>query len=332
MAVAEACGFCRQLRADLAANAKVLQDLRASVVLVEDGRCTVLGLPAPPGLAPLAEGLARSGTPSAVLLVPGAAPRAAMGYDQVSAVLIELTGGRCGGVLVEAPTNCSVKVASHPVDGLFAVRCGDGRLLGLATRGEQAREAAGPLASVPHPGYLPVTLIVERPANLYLLFRGGELLTRARTAEELAETLGRVLAGFTALAEGQVTLGCGTLVHPRGQAVLFPRNWMSDLVVRAARLQRVGWRIRPEPHAVLLPGGLLQVTGAGATMPVAAAWASPLGGPPTRARYLAQVVNWLVRPAPRAAVNAMAAIARELTVHTGTWQDALAHLTAGPPP
>ncbi|MDH6705689.1 hypothetical protein P3T27_002411 [Kitasatospora sp. MAA19] len=124
--------------------------------------------------------------------------------------------------------------------------------------------------------------------------------------------------------------------HDGEQAVLFPRAWMSDLVKRARQLERAGWRLRPEPYTVLRPApgtGALHLADPdrsgrpGPAVTAVLTQAPQAGAPPTRAWLLASIVNWIARPATADAVHALAAALRPLPVHTGTWQDALAHLT-----
>jgi hypothetical protein len=64
-------------------------------------------------------------------------------------------------------------------------------------------------------------------------------------------------------------------------------------------------------------------------VPVQAVWAEPLTGPPgthDRGRILAQVVNWITRPATPSAIHATAAMISQLPITTGTWDQALTQL------
>jgi hypothetical protein len=344
VAMSADCAFCSQLNADLAANAHALRHLDGSVLLVDGDGVTPLGRPLPhPARAPLSR-LGRlaapRGTPTAVHLPPGRPARVLTGFDEVSRALVALSGADPGATVIEAPTSCSVNVAAEPVDAVLTARVGGVRL-GIAVRGQAARQVAetATASAVVDDAYVPVTLTVERPENLYLLFRGGELLSRARTPAELEQTLAAVLTGYashTAPAQGEIPLLCGAAVHRDGQAVLFPRTWMSDLVKRARQLERAGWRLRPEPYTTLRPAadstGLQLPARPGSGQPGTAVTAvltqPPQSGPaPTRARLLASIVNWIARPASTEAVHALAAGLRPLPVHAGSWQEAVSHLT-----
>ncbi|MFJ2864217.1 hypothetical protein [Kitasatospora sp. NPDC087314] len=346
VAMAADCGFCTQLAADLAANAHGLPHLDASVLLVDTDGTRLLGRPLPePAHRPLADlgrRAAQQGTPTAVLLTPGRAAHVLTGFDQVSHALVALSGADPQATVIEAPTSCSVSVAAQPVDAVLTARL-NGTRLGIAVRGDESRQIAEAATGGVHDdGYTPVTLTVERPDTFYLLFRGGELLARARTPLALRQALDAVLAGYAAHASaeaGAIPLLCGAAVrdgeqHDGEQAVLFPRTWMSDLVKRARQLERAGWRLRPEPYTVLRPApgtGALHLadparTGRPGPAVTAVLTQAPQAGAPTRARLLASIVNWIARPATADAVHALAAALRPLPVHTGTWQDALAHL------
>jgi hypothetical protein len=336
VAMAADCGFCTQLGADLAANAHGLSRLGASVLLVDATGDRLLGRPVPdPAHEPLTRlgrRAASRGTPTAVHLSPGRPPRIRTGFDEVSRALVALSGADVAATIVEAPTSCSVSVAAEPVDAVLTARV-DGTRLGIAVRGREARrivEAA--TGGVLDDGYTPVTLTVERPGTLHLLFRGGELLVRARTAEALHRALEAVLAGYArqaAARQGDIPLLCGAAVHDGGQAVLFPRSWMSDLVKRARQLERAGWRLRPEPYTTLLAApDALQLPGQpGAAVTAVLTQPPQTGAAPTRAWLLASIVNWIARPADGDAVHALAAALRPLPVHTGSWEQAVAHLT-----
>ncbi|WP_181799516.1 hypothetical protein [Kitasatospora acidiphila] len=265
-------------------------------------------------------------------LAPGRPPRIRTGFDEVSRALVALSGADPGATTVEAPTSCSVSVAAEPVDAVLTARVA-GTRLGIAVRGAEARRIAEAAAGgVLDHGYTPVTLTVDRPGTLHLLFRGGELLARARTPEALHQALAAVLAGYArqaAAPQGDIALLCGAAVREGGQAVLFPRSWMSDLVKRARQLERAGWRLRPEPYTTLRAAPeALQLPGQpGAAVTAVLTQPPQTGAAPTRAWLLASIVNWIARPAAGDAVHALAAALRPLPVHTGSWEEAVAHLT-----
>ncbi|MFG2111889.1 hypothetical protein ACGFRB_04500 [Streptomyces sp. NPDC048718] len=343
VAMAEACGFCDQLGADLAANAAALARLDASVLLVDADGARLLGrslyIPAYPGLIRLGQDAARRGTPTAVLLSRDRPAEVLTGFAEVSNALITLSGADPKATTVEAPTSCSVNVAAEPVDAVLTATVGKTRL-GIAVRGPEARriaeEATGAVAEE---GYTPVTLTLERPETFHLLFRGGELLARARTPEALREVLDAVLAGYARFAapeRDEIPVLCGAAVREGGGAVLFPRSWMSDLVKRARQLDQAGWRLRPEPYTLLRTApdtAALHLPGAGgAGQPGPAVTAvltqAPEGGaPPSRPRLLASIVNWIARPAAADSVHTLAASLRQVPVLAGTWQEAVTHLT-----
>ncbi|MFJ6214542.1 hypothetical protein ACIQGZ_14590 [Streptomyces sp. NPDC092296] len=343
VAMAATCGFCTQLTADLAANADSLMRLDSSVLLVEADSTRSLGRPlADPvqqQLTHLGRRAAHQGTPTAVMLAPGQPARVLSGFDEVSHALVTLSGADPQATIVEAPTSCSVDVAAQPVDAVLTARV-NGTRLGIAVRGDESRQITETVTGgLSDDGYTPVTLTVERPDSFYLLFRGGELLTRARTPIALRQTLDAVLAGYASYASaerGTIPLLCGAAVHDGGHAVLFPRTWLSDLVKRARRLEQAGWRLRPEPYTTLrtAPGtGALQLPAApgsgqgGAEVTAVLTEPPQTGVPPTRAWLLASLVNWIARPATTDAVHRLAASLEPLPVHTGTWQEALTHLT-----
>ncbi|MDI5962253.1 hypothetical protein [Streptantibioticus silvisoli] len=341
IAMATACGFCTQLTADLAANAPGLTHLDASVLLVDGDDTRALGRPlAEPArrrLARLGRRAAQQGTPTAVLLSPDRPPRVLTGFDEVGHALVELSGADPRATVIEAPTSCSVNVAAQPVDALLTARV-NGTRLGIAVRGGEVRRIVETAGGLSDSGYTPVTLTVERPDTFYLLFRGGELLTRARTADALRQSLAAVLAGYASHASperGTVPLLCGAAVHDGGHAVLFPRTWMSDLVKRARQLERAGWRLPPEPYTTLraspTTGALHLPDPARPEDPGHAVTAvltePPQTGTPTRARLLASIVNWIARPAATDAIHTLAAFLDPLPVRAGTWQEALTHLT-----
>ncbi|MFJ2914925.1 hypothetical protein ACIO8F_37255 [Streptomyces sp. NPDC087228] len=343
VAMAATCSFCTQLTADLTANAPSLTRLDASVLLVDGDDTRLLGRPlAEPAhqhLTRLGQRAAHQGTPTAMLLAPGRPPRVLTGFNEVSHALVELTGADPQATVVEAPTSCSVNVAAQPVDAVLTAQV-NGTRLGIAVRGHEclqiAKSATGGLCDT---GYTPVTLTVERPDTFYLLFRGGELLTRARTPIALQQSLDAVLAGYARHASperGAIPLLCGAAVHDGGHAVLFPRTWMSDLVKRARQLDQAGWRLPPEPYTTLrtapATGALHLPDPARPGQPgpaVTAVLTEPphTGSPSTRAWLLASIVNWIARPATTDAIHTLATSLEPLPVHTGTWQEALTHLT-----
>ncbi|MEU0936323.1 hypothetical protein [Embleya sp. NPDC005971] len=343
VAMAVDCGFCTQLTADLAANAHSLTRSHASVLVVEADGTRSLGRrpvePVPRRLTRLGRLAAHRGTPTAVLLAADQPARVSTGFDEVSHALVALSGADPQVTVVEAPTSCSVDLAARPVDAVLTARV-DGTRVGIAVRGHEPRRITETATGgIVDDGYTPVTLTVERPDTFYLLFRGGELLTRARTPVALRQTLAAVLAGYADHARalpGRIPLLCGAAVHADGHAILFPRTWMSDLVKRTRRLEQAGWQVRPEPYTTLrtAPGtGIPHLTTptrpdqGGPAVTAVLTGAPQAGGPPTRAWLLASIVNWIARPATTDAVHALAASLRPLPVLTGTWQEALTHLT-----
>ncbi|MGW6901067.1 hypothetical protein ACWGF2_31400 [Streptomyces sp. NPDC054919] len=345
VAMSSECGFCTQLSADLAANASVMTRLNTSVLLLEDVRDDLLGLPVPPQvrarLVALGRKTAHLGTPSGWLLSPGSPARFVVGFPEVSAELVQLSGGNAVTTVIEAPTSCSLKVAEAPVDALVTARVDGGRAVGVAVRG--SNDILELVRSVTGEGYqdvyTPVTLTVERPQSLYLLYRGGELLTRARTADALRHALAQVLTGYGVPNPSETTLLCAAAVHRAGRAALLPRNWLSDLVVHSTRLERAGWRLCPRPFTTLrLPpsGGRPVLTGSPSDrergIPVNSILSqSASTGSWTRAQLLAQIVNWVHRPAMPDSVCSLANTLQTLPVHVGTWRQALDHLLADSP-
>ncbi|MBZ4323300.1 hypothetical protein [Streptomyces huiliensis] len=350
------CGYCRQLRTDLDANRRTLTARGVSVLLVGEGSPAAWGAGLKPPQAEELAGtyahLGRLGTPSAVRLSPGggAAHPVVRGFEAVTATLVELCGAEPGRVVCETPTSCSAGVNGAPVDALVVARAG-GRAVGIAARGEEAvrvaalaAEATGTGADAAG-GYVPVTLLVERPRNLWLVFRGGELVGRSRDADEALDVLRRMVAGFESPGVRQVRLLCGALVHGGGErALLFPRNWMSYLVARSASLARAGWRPCPDPFASLEAGPdgtpLLchpsRPAGPPRHTPVAGVLAprptAPMPGVHVRARSLTRIANWAVRPVPPEQVGTVCALLAGLPVHLGTQEEALAFLTGSPAP
>ncbi|WP_370417101.1 thioredoxin family protein [Streptomyces sp. QH1-20] len=346
------CGYCRQLRSDLDANRQTLTLSGASVLLLGEGSPLTWGAALEPAqaeeLTATYARLGRRGTPSAVRLSPGGgAHRAVRGFEAVTAALIELSGSEPGRVVCEVPTSCSAGVNGAPVDALVIAPAG-GRAVGIAARGEGAVRMAtlvaeGTPATNTVRGYAPVTLLVERPRNLWLVFRGGELVARSRSADEALDALRRIVAGFEPPGAHQVRLMCGALVRSEGgRALLFPRNWMSYLVARNASLARAGWRLDPDPFACLEPGpdgaALLSHSSRTAGLPPRTRVAGVLTprptaltpGPGTRARLLTQIVNWAVRPVAPHHVRTLCAWVADLPLHLGTPEEALAFLTRSP--
>lgn len=339
------CGYCRQLRTDLAANRTALAHLGTSVLLVGEGSPTVWGSALEPALIEeltvSCADLGRAGTPSAVRLTPGGIPRVVRGFDAVTATLVELGGSEPELVVREVPTSCSVAVNGTPVDALVIAQA-RGRAVGIAARGEESVRvvtlAARGSGTSGARRYVPVTLLVERPRNLWLVFRGGELVFRSRSASGTVDVLGRIVAGFAPPGARQSRLLCGALVHTEGRAMLFPRDWMSYLVERGTLLARAGWRPCPDPFTCLEAGpdgtpvlshpsraGLPQrtpVEGVLAPRPE-----GPMPGSHLRARLLAQIVNWAVRPVTPAQARTVCALVADLPVHLGTREEALAFLT-----
>lgn len=341
IAMSASCGFCAQLDHDLAANASVFRGTDVSVLLADGDDQRVLGLPIQPGLrqrlAGLAAMLADSGTPGGVLLGPGSAPRGMLGYPAVCRAVVDLTGADPADVVVEAPTACSVTVTRDPVDVQLAVPVA-GRTLGVAVHGtDLAAAVADWTGGAPVTSFVPTTVTVRRPGSLYLLFRGGSLVARLRTTEELRAALTRLLAGFGPPEAGTVAMLCGAAVWNERQAVLFPRSWMTHWTSHAGRLARNGWRLRPDAHMALRPQPhhspqLHDPTG-GHPVPVVAALTEPLTPPAPHghARLLTRIVNWTQRPTTAAALRAVTDAVSTLPIHTATSPQALTHLATHEP-
>ncbi|MFD0267773.1 hypothetical protein ACFVGY_14435 [Streptomyces sp. NPDC127106] len=341
VAMATECGFCAQLSADLAANTSVISGLDASVLLVNGAQGDVLGLPLTrrvrEQLTGVGQLLSRLGTPSGALLTLDHPSRTVVGYPEVSAELVQLSGGDATATVVEAPTTCSLKVAGEGVDTLVAATADNGHTVGVAVRGADVLDAVRSATGEGLRGvYAPVTLTAERPGSLFLLYRGGELLARTRTSAALQHTLADVLTGYGTSGYGEMTLLCATALHRAGHAVLLPRNWMTDLVTHSTRLERAGWRICPRPYATLRPSNGQQplLTGSPlgprAGIPVSGILTHlpQAGGVLTRPQLLAEVVNWIRRPVRADAVSSLATAIGALPVHAGTWPEALSHLLA----
>jgi hypothetical protein len=103
---------------------------------------------------------------------------------------------------------------------------------------------------------------------------------------------------------------------------LFPRSWMSDLVRQQSRLRRAGWEVCPDPFILVdsTSGQLSAVVhpgpGADGTWPARRGQVCEIlldpppgagGRPVSAAQLLAQVVNWVARPASAGQVHALAA-------------------------
>ncbi|MEU3352848.1 hypothetical protein [Streptomyces sp. NPDC037389] len=344
------CGYCRHLRADLQANRKALARMDASVLITGDGRPEVWGgRPVPGYIEELADAwadVARLGTPSAVLLTPDDSPRFLRGFDAVTTALIELGGEEPGQVVCETPTSCSVTVGAEPVDAVVTARA-RGKAVGIAARGAEPVKVAGLVAGKPAPngdaGYVPVTLRVRRPRNLWLIFRGGELLARSRSEEEALSLLKRVVAGFGPPEAHQTRLLCGALVHTQGRAMLFPRSWLTYFVERSSLLARSGWRPSPDPFVILETnpvGAPVLVHPSPAGMPRHMPVSGVLAQPPDharpaahmRGRTLASIVNWHTRPASPQQLHAACTSLSALPIHLGTRQESLTFLVRMPTP
>lgn len=362
VAVSAACGFCAQLEADLAANAEFLREAQFGVLLVGDGKLRSLGmmarLPAriATGLARLAERAAQQGTPGGALSAPGRGPVWLSGYDQVTRALGELSGWDRD-LVAEAPTSCSVNVLRGGAVTAHPVTAGN-PVIGIGLRGAAVQPLADYVASrSAGVGYASPVLLVDRPQNLFLVFRGGELLARLRTVAEVERLLDTVLAGY-ATASTSTTGGagtpvlCGALLGERRQGgntevVLFPRSWMTELVKQQTRLLHAGWAVCPDPFVPLVSAGTERGAGLWATLhPMSAG--SPRAWPATTGRVCeirldpeqpvdgrsastaelrAQAVNWAVRPATAWQVQALAAKIVDVPVRTCTWQQLIGELT-----
>ncbi|MFC5720577.1 hypothetical protein ACFP1Z_10430 [Streptomyces gamaensis] len=347
VAMAENCSFCHRLRADVAANHTAMKRLRATVLLTGDGGTAAFGKPLDrilmSELARARADMKPLGTPTAVRARPGAEPALFRGYDRVTAALAELSGAAPGQVVCETPSSCSVKVSSEPVDALVTARSG-GRVVGVAARGQDAMAVVA-RCTEPAAGatvYAPITLLLERPERLYLLYRGGELIGRLRSAEHAGEMLRRVLAGFASSPSGagaEVRVLCGAVVRPAAAgALLFPRHWMTHLVKHASRLERAGWEVCPDPFTRLRPGPDWSVllSGRPAPAPVVGVLIDRTGRPGadvrTRDLLLAQVVNWIARPTAPEEAQRLAGLLYPLLFHVGTVDEALSFLGAQPSP
>jgi len=338
VAVSPGCGFCQQLAADLAANTARLATLPGTLLLTGPDGTTVRGVPLTPAarqeLTGLGPDLAASGTPAGLLISPGAQVRPVTGYLEVTEALTAMSGTDPALVVCEQPSSCAVTINAAPVATLTAAAAGP-RLIGVAARGPDAAELA---AALPAPAsgqgtYLPVTVLAERPRELFLLYRGGGLAARARTASQALDLLRQITAGFAPPPPGQFAVSCGAVIGPAGQALLYPPSWTTTLVKNATRLARTGWQISPAPlarirpaasdHAELItPDGPAAITGILATRT-----ARHQPGPTARARLHSQVINWIARPASQEAISTWARLSGALPIHLGDQDQALAYLT-----
>jgi hypothetical protein len=343
--VAVSCSYCAQLEADLAANHAALRDGQCGVVVADRDTVRCTG-PVPASavavLADLARAAARRGTPTGVLLAPGHLPVAKSGYDQVTSALIGLAG-RGRDVVMEAPTSCSVNVMSGGAV-VTAVTAG-GRLVGVGVRDDAGRGLARFLAARSVPGiYVPLVLLVERPKSLFLIYRGGELIARVRTAEEVQGVLETILNGYAAAAspdEGGVPVLAGALLRDDAGVTLYPRSWQSSLVKQQSRLGRAGWRLSPDPF-IMLSGSTAVIhpqpavsppaTWQACTAPVTEILLEPPPDPGGRggspAQLAAQVVNWVARPATASQVYKIADTVNHVPVRTSTCEQLITEITA----
>lgn len=347
IAMAPDCSFCRQLRIDLAANSVALARLDAAVVLVPSRGSSLRALGRRGGdvegnarlrraVAAVGRRAGRLGTPTAVLAGAGRAPVLVSGYPAVSTALITISGADPVAVVVEKPTQCSINVlSSAPVDTVVPARLPDGAgRIGIAARGAQAAEVAEVYRDPAAEGYLPPGLILERPKNMFLLFRGGEMLARTRTAVEMHMILARVQAGY-APAGDETALLTGCVRHEDGRAFLFPRSWQSPFVKHASRLARHGWQVAVDPFTMLrndhgqptLRLARPAPNGQGGHQVTSILAEPPESGQVTRARMLAHTLNALKRPASPAAVHGLANALRSVPLHAGSCEDTLAFLT-----
>ncbi len=363
--VSAECSFCAQLEADLAANARFLGGAQFGVLLISEGKARSFGTAASvpahiaTGLVRLVERATRRGTPSGALIAPGRGPVWLSGYDQVTRALGELSGWDRD-LVVEAPTSCSVSVlrrrgvAAHPV-------AAGTRVIGVGLRGGAVRQLADYIASrAAGVGYAAPVLLVDRPQNLFLVFRGGEMLARLRTLADVESLLDTILAGYAAAAsstadEAGTPLLCGALLGKRRQGdgaaevILFPRSWLTELVKQQSRLLRAGWAVCADPFVPLVGVGKEGAAGPWAPVhPVSAgspqAWsattarvceilldpAQPAEGHlESTAQLRAQVVNWVARPATACQVQALAAELGGVPVRTCTCPQLIGELTRG---
>jgi hypothetical protein len=363
--VSSGCSFCAQLEADLAANAGFLREAQFGVLLAGGARTRLLGMAArlPASVAEefvrLTERAAQFATPGGALIEPGRDPVWLSGYDQVTRALGNLSGWDRD-LVAEVPTSCSITVLSGGATEAHPVAAGD-RVIGLGLRAGAARQLAGYVAGrSARAGYAPPLLVVDRPQNLFLVFRGGEMLARLRTVADVEKLLDTVLAGYAAALSpttpGACTpLLCGALVGQpspcdgRAGVVLFPRSWLTELVKQQSRLLRSGWAVCPDPFVPLVDAATEGGVGLWATVhPVSAG--SPQEWSATTARVVeilldpaepaadriepaaqlrAQAVNWLARPATAEQVRALAAGLGAVSVRTCTCPQLVGELSGG---
>lgn len=115
--------------------------------------------------------------------------------------------------------------------------------------------------------------------------------------------------------------------------MLFPRGWLSDLIKQQTRLAQAGWRICPDPYIRLTADGqgtdgVRALAHPEPAADPAAAWPArevrvrdvvvQAGAAPHRGPMLAQVVNWIARPASARQVHALAGLAGALTLRAGS--------------
>ncbi|MEV6148738.1 hypothetical protein AB0L53_00205 [Nonomuraea sp. NPDC052129] len=325
------CAYCDQLLTDLAANAP-LRD--GGVVVSGDDQTRLFGTV--PGteldqLAELARAAAPLGTPSGVLLHPCAPPWILEGYHQVSAAIVSMLGDEPGRVVVETPSSCSVNVTSGEGTSVRPVRAGD-RVVGIATRGAVTGELDGWLsAHTADAAYAPATLTVERPGNLYLVYRGGAMIARHRTPADTIACLQSMLAGYAdhaGAAEDEADVDCGVLWHPDHAAVLIPNHWLSPMARKSSWLRRSGWQLCPQPYvrlsmrdgqawARVRPLGedprMAPVAFLAVDPPAPATDERPVRTPSTEERA-AQLVCWAVRPLTPPHLYALAAAAHHIPI------------------
>lgn len=346
--VAASCGYCTQLEADLAANAAMLRAGQAGVVVASADTVRRIGAVPAAAVTPLADlamTAARLGTPSGVLMAPDRAPVVVSGYDQVTTALIGLAG-HGHDVVLETPTSCSVNMASGGGAVAAAVAAGQ-RLIGVGVRGRAAQALAGFLAARSVPGvYVPLVLLVERPQSLFLVYRGGELIARPRTADEVTGLLETIMNGYAMAASadgGSIPVLAGAVLRADGGLTLYPRSWLSSVVKQQSRLRRAGWHVCPDPFIMVSgPGCTATIHPRPADSP-RDAW-PPLPAPVTEilldppraaagprvssAQLLAQVVNWVARPATASQVHALAAAIDSIPVRTSTCEQLIGEIRA----
>ncbi|MEV0324334.1 hypothetical protein ACIBKX_37570 [Streptomyces sp. NPDC050658] len=349
VAVSEECGFCAQLRANLLSYAKGCvwpsgaSDF--SVVLAGGEPPSLFG---PPGdlnvsaLERLATEAARLGTPTGVLLDTGKEPQLLSGYDEVTSLLLEELGAGKSVTVSEAVSSCSVNVVSQADTVCRAVACGQ-RILGVATRGDATvlLEEYLSLHAVDHGVFAPVTLTVERPHNLFLLYRGGSLIARLRTLEETISWLDALRNCYSDAAScsgDEVDVHSLALWHPGHGLLLVPLSWASEFARRARDLQAGGWVMCPDPYVRVSNSGecgrgcvhpvldgvacVLEAPLAGVvlpSMPVAGEEARPAA---PRAEFLtAQWVCWAARPVSPRQLEHLAEMAQHMPLVTSTAVD-----------